>query len=176
MSIFQRVKKFLPKRIRDIMIPQDEGLFPSSYRFPSPGSQAPPEVTNKQFVKTRPLTRVYKFLKKRGEVLSMRPAPKYLDNTPFEQEELTPKEKIEKDYYETQPFKLTPPRILNNKVFFQNEKIIEGFDIRNIKSLQKNMGRIENPYGVQFDRVVLDIKESEIDTDTPIPKTTNNIF
>ncbi|KAM9980363.1 hypothetical protein ACTFIZ_008663 [Dictyostelium cf. discoideum] len=169
---FKKLKVFLPKRMREMLIPSDEGFFDTNYRYPAPGSQTPPDITNKQFVKTRPLTRVYKFLKKRGEVLSLRKQPTLDAPT----ENLTAEEKAEKLFYETEPYPLTAPRIKDNKVFFHNIKAMEGFDIRNVRSINKNISKIENEFGVPIDRKVLRFEESEVDTDEPLPKSTNNLF
>ncbi|KYQ92854.1 hypothetical protein DLAC_05441 [Tieghemostelium lacteum] len=166
MSFFNSLKQYIPKRIQQMFAVPGEGMFfDTSYRFPAPGSQTPPEVSNKFMVKTRPLTRIYRFLKKRGEVLSMRPQPKYLGET-TSKPNITLSDELQKDidFYEKPAYPITPPRITSNKLFFKVVTQTKGFDVRNIKSLERNRSEMVRPGGVPKYRNVFEFDEYDIDS------------
>ncbi|GAM26042.1 hypothetical protein SAMD00019534_092170 [Acytostelium subglobosum LB1] len=146
-----------------------EVFFDTNYRYPAPGSQTPPDVTNKQPLKTRPMSKVYKYLKKRGEVQHMRPAQAFADATDAE-------EQYAKEYYEKEPYPVSKTHILNTAQLFKAVNADYGFDIRNINNFTKHQNKIEIPGGLSADHMVFTYQEYHIDTFEHLPKKVESSF
>eukprot|EP01133_Synstelium_polycarpum_P002271 gene2271-2574_t len=122
-------------------------------------------------LKTRPLTKIYKYLKKRGEVSSMRPNVLPSDATADDVALARAKE-----YYEMEPYPITKERIVNTKELFRTLNATEGFDMRNISNFSKHKDTLEIPGGLPKGRLVFEYEEYDVDTFEHLPKKIESKF
>ncbi|EFA80463.1 hypothetical protein PPL_07298 [Heterostelium album PN500] len=141
------------------------------YRFPAPGSQPPPDVTHKVPLKTRSMTKIYKYLKKRGEVQHMRPTPQFSDISQSDADVLRAQE-----YYEKEPYPVTKPIPRDQMVLFNEINGGHAYDIRNVNNFLTHKSDLEIPGGLSAERIVFTYQEYNIDTFDHIPKKVENIF
>ncbi|EGG21698.1 hypothetical protein DFA_01584 [Cavenderia fasciculata] len=172
-TIFQRfVAPYIPKSLKSgRFVVGENGFFDAqTFRYPAPGSQTPPDVSNKVFIKSRPLAKIYKYLKKRGEVQYMRPSPLFWDT---EAEEAGHQKA--KEYYEKEPYQVTQPRIANPKEYVRQLNATEGFDLRNLNNYKKHKSQLEDAC-LPKDRYLFRYEEYHVDTGDHIPKKVDNLY
>eukprot|EP01132_Coremiostelium_polycephalum_P009723 gene9723-11939_t len=181
---FQWVKKLrslIPKSINDnLRLFGEEGLPDArTYRFPSPGSATPPDISNKYFVKTRPLARVYKYLKKRGEILSLREPLQFTEDKQKGVDPLADMNEEERravEFYQSKPWEPTLPRSFNNRLVYKAMADDLGFDIRNLRSVKKNQDKMKIDGELPFSREPMHHEVYDIDTFEHKPRKIEHTF